>query len=421
VSAVGRADRPARAAIALVALLGTAACERDPAPPAARPAAAPARDPLVGGPHPALLVTQAQFTDQVQPDGRTLPVPGAAKLVIVRATEGGWKAATLEDPDSNAFHKALPFDGGILTIGATRAMLKVWRFAAGAWTQETRWSPTFGGKFDRLRDIEQGDVDGDGKDELVIATHDQGVIAVIHPDEAWRVEEIDRRPETFVHEIELGDVDGDGVAEIFATPSKPNKLDEEQPGEVRMYRHGAAGWQPSVVDAPGDTHAKEILAADLNRDGVAELFVVWEGAVGEGGSLVRPVAVKQYTRRRDGTFASTVVATVPDRQMRALAAGDVNGDGKVDLVAGGLASGLWLFEQGAGGWTKTLIDAASSGFEHPVHVADLAGDGAPEIYVVAEDQHQLRRYQWKSGTFAKEVLAELHPGDISWNVTHARL
>ena len=32
------------------------------------------------------LVTQAQFTDQVQPDGRTLPVPGAAKLVIVRAT-----------------------------------------------------------------------------------------------------------------------------------------------------------------------------------------------------------------------------------------------------------------------------------------------------------------------------------------------
>jgi len=113
---------------------------------------------------------------------------------------------------------------------------------------------------------------------------------------------------------------------------------------------------------------------------------------------------------------------VPDRQMRAIQAGDVNGDGKMDLVAGALASGLWLFEQGPNGsWTRTLIDAKSSGFEHPVDLADLDGDGTPEIYVASEDQHELRQYRWQNGGFVKTVLAPLAPGDIIWNVTHGTL
>jgi len=425
----------ALAALAGAALL-LAACEKGgssgdqgakqqaPAAASAAPAAVaapPVREPLVGGPYPALLVAEAQFTDAVAADGTKKAVPGYAKLLIVRKTEHGWTVTKLEDPDSNAFHKAMPWENGFLTIGATQAMLKTWQFVNGAWAQQTRWNPKFGGKFDRLRDIEQGDVDGDRKDDLVIATHDQGVIAVVHPSLGWKVEEIDRQPDTFVHEIELGDVDGDGTLEIFATPSKPNKLDQEQPGEVRMYRYGKSGWQKSIVDAPGDTHAKEILTADTDRNGVAELFVVWEGAIGEGGAIVRPVTIKQYRLLGSGKFSSSEVASVPDRQMRAIAAGDVNGDGKIDLVAGAMSTGLWLFEQDGTGWKKSLIDAASSGFEHPVCLADLDGDGQLEIYVASEDQHELRQYRWQNGAFVKTVIAPLTPGDITWNITSGTL
>jgi hypothetical protein len=416
-----------RSLLVAVAFIGVVACggqeSKTPPPPPAAPAptapAPPRRDPIVGGPYPALFVAQAQFVDKVV-DGKKTSVPGPAKLTIVRRTEAGWKTSILEDPDSNVFHKAVATPEGILTIGGVQALLRTWTFTNGAWSATTHWNPKFGGKFDRLRDIEQGDVDGDGKPEWVVATHDQGVIAVLHPDENWRVEEVDRQPNTFVHEIEIGDVDGDKVAEFFATPSMPNKLDQEQAGEVRMYKHGPNGWEKSIVDAPGDTHAKEILCADVDQDGVSELYVVWEGAIGDGGKLVRPVTIKQY-RMQGGKWSSSVVATIPDRQTRALQAGDVNGDGKIDLVAGALSSGLWIVEQGASGWTAKPIDTQSSGFEQPVDLADLDGDGMLEIYVASEDQNELRQYKWTGSQFAKTVVAPLTKGDITWNITHGRL
>jgi hypothetical protein len=403
-----------RSALLLVMLVALGACGGGAEAPRA-----PVREPLSGDPAPALLVTQAQFVDKVGADGKPTAIPGAAKLLIVRQTKDGWKTFTLEDPDSNVFHKALPYDGGILTIGGDQAMLKLWHFRDGQWTQQTLWNPTFGGKFNRLRDFEIGDVDGDGKDEIVIATHDQGVIVVVHPDEHWRVEEIEREPWRFVHEIEIGDVDGDHHLEFFATVSQPNKLDQPQSGDVRMFRHEASGWVRSMVDAPADTHAKEVMAADVDRDGIAEVYVAWEGAIDSSGKLVRPVTVKEY-RWKDGAFSSREVASLQDRQLRSMAAGDVNGDGKVDIVAGALASGLWLFEQDAQGWKKTVIDPASSGFEHPVYLADLDGDGAPEIYVGSEKEGELRQYRWRGGKFEKQVIAPLKKSDITWNITSGK-
>ena len=49
-----------------------------------------------------------------------------------------------------------------------------------------------------------------------MATHDQGVVAVLRPDGSgtFSVEELDRQRDTIVHEVELGDLDGDGVIEV---------------------------------------------------------------------------------------------------------------------------------------------------------------------------------------------------------------
>jgi hypothetical protein len=408
------------AAVALVACGGEADTIKNTAASAPSAGGAPRQEPLEGGPYPALLVTQAQFTEK---DGK--PVPGPAKLVIVRNTPDGWKTVTIEDPDSNVFHKAIAYETGILTIGATKAALKAWLWANGTWNQRTIWDPMFGGKFDRLRDIEVGDVDHDGQDDLVIATHDQGVIGVVHPfaDRAWSIEEVDRQPDTFVHEIEIADLTGDGKKEFFATPSKPNKVDQEQSGEVRVYRKTDQGWSEANVDTSLTTHAKEILAADIDNDKSSELYVAWEGAIGKDGKLEVPVTVKEYrlmSGEAGGMFVQRVVAEIPDRQMRVLAAGDVNGDGKTDIVGSSLKKGIWLFEREGTGWKVKNIDDNSSGYEHPLHLADLDGDGALEIYVASEDQGELNVLRWKDGKFEKSVVIPLNKGDITWNITDGR-
>lgn len=386
------------------------------------------RESLTGGPWPALLMTQAQFIDVVGPDGKSSPKPGPAKLVIIRKTDSGWQEVVLEDPMSNVFHKALPYqaDGeepGILTIGANQAALKIWRYTAGEGWQETMlWNPVFGGKWDRLRDIEIGDVTGDGVDELVIATHDQGVIAVaMRADGAWTIEEMSRTPSTFVHEVEIGDVDGDGLNEFFTTPSEPNRASgHSQLGHVHMYKWNGTGFDQSVVDEFEGSHAKEILAADMNGDGTSELFSVMEAETTKKGTeatVVVPVQIKRYHFAADGEITTEVVATLQDRQCRFLCAGDVNGDGRQDLVAAAMKSGLWVFWQGEdGGFTAEQVDADSSGFEHTTYLTDLDGDGLLEIYVAADDQHEVRSYVYQDGAFKRSLLVTIPADHITWNL-----
>jgi hypothetical protein len=383
------------------------------------------RDALEGGPFPTILMVQAQFDLVTGEDGRSKPVPGPAKLTLVRRRPEQWEEVVLEDDDSNVFHKAMPLelptgDDAVLTIGAEEARLKLWRWADGAWANEVLWGPTFGGKWDRLRDVELGDVTGDGADEIVVATHDQGVVGVLTQGaEGWTVTELGRKPETFVHEVEIGDVDGDGLKEFFVTPSEPNKLGVEQAGMVSMYRWDGESFVPGVVDSFPTRHAKEILVTDLDGDGVASLFVVLEAVLEgpEGHETIKePVEIRRYRFGEEGTTYD-VVATLEDSQCRFLVAGDFAGNGARELVAAAMKSGLWLISpQDELPWPAECIDPQSSGYEHACIACDLDADGADELYVAADDQQELRRYVLGEAGFSRETVLQLGGSVITWNL-----
>ncbi len=377
-----------------------------------------------GGPYRTILIAQAQFVYENK-DGKKLPKPGPALLVIKQKTADGWKDTVLEDPQSNVFHKALilPKDASrqILTIGAMQAALKLWEFKERSWQQTVLWQPEFGGKWNRLRDVEIGDVTGDGKPELVIATHDQGVVAVVRQaGRNWQVEEIDREPETFVHEVELGDVDGDGLKEIFVTPSRPNKAKGgPQPGKIVMYTWNGTGFSKKVVDESDKTHAKEILVHDIDGKGVATLFAVFEAETIEGDTGItrkQPVKIKKYFYNKE-SFTSEIIATLDDFQCRFLTPGDVDGDGQVELIASAMKTGIWLLKKQDGSWKRSLIDADSSGYEHATCVADLDENGTAEIYVASDDQKELRTYVWNGTTFSKTVISRIPDNRITWSIT----
>ena len=402
-----------------------------PAPAAAPtslvvPSTTPTPDSLPKG----LMLALSQF--EVSPEGKVLPKPGAAKLEILVREGGAWKVSTLEDPDSNVFHKAMVYaapDGpAILTLGGTKAALKLWRKdGKGSFKPiATLWTKDFGGKFSRMRDAEIADVLGDGRVGLAVATHDQGIVATVVPKAkgaGYDVTEIDAQKDTFVHEIEVGDLDGDGMIEIYATPSEPNRLDgSEQTGHVTRYAPAEKQARRVVADL-GNRHAKEILVDDVDGDGRDELYVAVEARTegsGAAARIVEPVEILRYDADTDPK-ARNVVATIDDRLMRFLTAGDIDGDGKKEMVAAGYKSGLWLLRPGANPkekWQLQQLDRNSSGFEHAALLTDLDGDGRDELYVASDDQGEVRRYVWRGRGFEKEVIHTRKPAGsaFTWNL-----
>ncbi len=414
------------AASSLGLILALSACEGGKQEGAKTPATPPPAEkveaPKPAGPAPTLLMASAQFVKT--PEGK--PKPGPALLTLWRKDGDTFTSTTHEDPDSNVFHKAVPDGkGGFYTIGAEGAFLKHWTSKEGKWAGEVLWHPTWEGKFQRIRDLEIGDVSGDGQDDFVMATHDYGVLGIVSRNAtgAWEATELRKKADTFVHEVEICDVDGDGKKEFFATPSDRNQSSgKSQPGQVVMFRFLEGAWQETVVDDLAGRHAKESLCADVDGGGGAEFFSVVEAhtELVDGKATIKdPVEIRQYRFKGDKA-EHTVIATIMDRQNRFLVPGDFNHDGKTDLVAAAMKTGLWLLTQAPDGtWSSTNFATDSSGFEHTSYGADLDGDGKLELYVAADEQRELRRYVWNTGTssFDRAVIGKIPNDTITWNIT----
>ncbi|MCA9580639.1 MAG: VCBS repeat-containing protein [Myxococcales bacterium] len=376
-----------------------------------------------------LLLAYAQFETE---GGKVLPKPGPARVELLTRTKGTWSIDVIEDPESNVFHKAMVFsppdaEPGILTLGGNQAILKLWnRDSTGHFRAKTLWKESFGGKFDRMRDAEIGVLYGDGGTTIAVATHDQGVVATVRAKGgSYQVDQLDRQKDTFIHEIELGDLDGDGVQEIYATPSEPNRLEGgAQHGEVVRYIPGKGEGRTVVADL-GDRHAKEIYVGDVDGDKVDELYVAVEALTkGKGGAeLVEPVEIRRYDHGTDPK-KGVVIATISDRLCRFLTVGDVDGDGKKEMVAAAFSSGLWMLRPGKnpkGEWAIESIDRDSSGFEHAALLTDLDADGRDELYVAADEQGEVRQYVWNRG---RPTRTTIHKRDIprsrmTWNIMPA--
>ena len=380
---------------------------------------------------PNALVLALSAFDARKPGDEGPPVPLPAELEFIARRGGKWVTTRMTDPESNVFHKALAYttpDGSpvLLTGGGTKALLKLWRkqdgLSNGKLVSETIWAKDFGGKFSRMRDLEVGDIDGDGTRVIAVATHDQGVVAVVRPkDGKYLVEELDHEKDTFVHEVELGDLDGDGTLEIYATPSEPNRLDgSEQEGRVVRYVPAKKEGRKVVADL-GKRHAKEILVHDIDGNGKDELYVIVEGQKDpKSETLLHRTEIWRYEADTPAD-KGVKIAEFDDRLGRFLTPADLDGDGKQEIVAALSQNGVWWLTPGddiTKPWTKRVVDRDSSSFEHAALATDLDGDGLQELYVANDNGKAIRRYVWNGRRLVKETIYERTDDRsiLTWNI-----
>jgi autotransporter-associated beta strand protein len=133
----------------------------------------------------------------------------------------------------------------------------------------------------------------------------------------------------------------------------------------------------SRSDIPTGPQGSQAVTADFNNDGKPDLV-----ALSQVGSI------SVLLGNGNGTFRTLAPYSVPAGSS-CLAAGDVNGDGRLDLVVGGDTSGTVSVLLGNGDGTfRTVATYSSSGGAASVAISDLNNDGKPDL-AVANDHAEL--------------------------------
>jgi hypothetical protein len=251
-----------------------------------------------------------------------------------------------------------------------------------------------------------GDIDGDGHVEVVVA----GTRAL-----SWyrpaKLEHgvIDSGP-VFQVGVTLVDLDNDGVLELVIgdcdppkhlfiykpgpTPSgKPEIIDR---AKSRLACHLDAPWRKIIIDDQVAGSPHDVIACDIDGDGVLEL--VANNIDAHPGLFIYK---REDPARIDGPWHKAVVQTGYFEE--GLAAADIDGDGRIELSAGPN-----LYTQTAGGeWTR---HALAPDFREMCRNAaiDIDGDGVAEL-VVIESEYMDGRIAWFDHTLAGWVRHDL-PG-----------
>jgi hypothetical protein len=188
--------------------------------------------------------------------------------------------------------------------------------------------------------------------------------------------------------VAVADINGDGKPDLLVTNLCGGYTNTTCPPETIsvLLGNGDGTFQTAVPYNAGASGASAVTVADVNSDGKPDLVIGFHAYINPFDAS----AVSVLLGNGDGTFQTAKLFDSGGLNVRSVAAADVNGDGKPDLlvasqcdVSSGCANGTVgvLLGNGDGTFEPTQVLAAGGQSVASLAVADVNGDGKPDLLV----------------------------------------
>ena len=186
--------------------------------------------------------------------------------------------------------------------------------------------------------------------------------------------------------VAVGDLNGDGAADVALTDGVGVKiLLHTGAASATTYAAPIAVFtQTANLDVAG---ANLIAIADVNGDGLNDLVITDPGPTGGGAPTVN---VLLQDAANHGSFLAPVSYPITPDSLQSILVKDLQGSGKLDIVIGGHETVIVLLHDPANPGRFLAASSYTAEDANEIAVADINGDGKPDIVVSTGVSHPVQ-------------------------------
>jgi hypothetical protein len=328
------------------------------------------------------------------PTGPPAPPSGLFQpYVVAYGTASEPQAVAIGDVTGDALNDVVMVTASFGTDPDNHQLFVFRQLAGGTLAPPVRYA-TGGTHSHPAYSVAIGDVNGDGRNDAVIGNYGAAV-GVFYQNTSGGLGAVVLHATPDSKCVRIADLNDDGRLDIVGlTPA----LDSVS---VLVQRQDGTLAPPVAYAAPAAGY-NDLEVGDLNSDGLTDVIVM------SGEEYPTSPNLSVLYQQSTGSLAALTSRWIePRRATNGIGIGDVNGDGRNDIVTGSDSpEDLALFFQNPDG---TLAATASIlptyGGSKPVEVADLNGDLLDDVVVVHSGYLALGVYlQSPGGTLGPETL-----------------